>query len=145
MSIFSELIGGGASGVGDLVKKVVGTFKLDPEVKAQLEAEVERNKFELAKIDADLESKLADIQGQNIRADAQSGDKFTSRARPAFLWMMTFAVGMAIIVFPLINLFRGGPPLVLEIPDAYLSLFGVGFLGYTGARSWEKVSGKGGK
>ena len=30
---------------------------------------------------------------------------------------------------------------VLEIPADYLSLFGVGFLGYTGARSWEKAKG----
>jgi hypothetical protein len=58
--------------------------------------ETQRPNFELAKIDADLESKLADIQGQNIRADAQSGDKFTSRARPAFLWMMTLAIGISV-------------------------------------------------
>ena len=31
------------------------------------------------------------------------------------------------------------PP--LEIPGDYLSLFGVGFLGYTGARTWEKAKG----
>lgn len=142
MSIFSELIGGGAGGVGELVKKVVGTFKLDPETKAKLDAAVEENKFQLAKIDADLESKLADIQGQNIRADAQSGDKFTSRARPAFLWMMTSAIGIALIVFPIINLIKTGQPVVLEIPDSFLQLFGLGFLGYTGARSWEKSKGK---
>ena len=29
----------------------------------------------------------------------------------------------------------------LEIPGDYLSLFGVGFLGYTGARTWEKAKG----
>lgn len=141
MSIISELIGGGAGGVGELVKKVVGTFKLDPTVKAQLDAEIEAHKFELAKIDADLESKLADIQGQNIRADAQSGDKFTSRARPAFLWMMTGAIGIACILFPIINLIKTGHPVVLEIPDAYLQLFGIGFLGYTGARTMEKIKG----
>jgi hypothetical protein len=139
MALLDSIFGSGLSGVGDLVKKVVGTFKLDPETKAKVELALEQNKFELAKIDSDLESHLADIQGQNIRADAQSGDKFTSRARPAFLWMMTAGVGCAIIIFPLINLFRVGQPLVLEIPDAYLQLFGVGFLGYTGARSWEKV------
>lgn len=138
MSIFSELIGGGAGGIGDLVKKVVGTFHLDPTVKAQLDAAIEQNKFELAKLDADMESKLADIQGQNIRADAQSGDKFTSRARPAFLWMMTIGIGVAIIIFPIVNLIRSGQALVLVIPDGYLQLFGVGFLGYTGARSADK-------
>lgn len=142
MSIISELIGGGAGGVGDLVKKVVGTFKLDPTVKAQIEAQLEEKKFELAKMDADLESKLADIQGQNIRADAQSGDKFTSRARPAFLWVITLGVFMAVIVFPIINLIKGGPPLVLDIPTPFLNLFELGFLGYTGARTMEKIKGK---
>jgi hypothetical protein len=141
MSIISELIGGGAGGVGDLVKKVVGTFNLDPTVKAQLDAEIEAHQFELAKIDADLESKLADIQGQNIRADAQSGDKFTSRARPAFLWMMTLAIGISCIIFPIINLIKSGQAAVLNIPEPFLNLFELGFLGYTGARTMEKIKG----
>lgn len=139
MSILTELIGGGAGGVGDLFKKVVGTFKLDPETKAKMEMAIEENKFELAKLDSDLESKLADIQGQNIRADAQSGDKFTSRARPAFLWVITTGIAMAIIVFPIINLIKGGQAIVLDIPAAYLQLFEIGFLGYTGARTMEKI------
>jgi hypothetical protein len=141
MPILDQILGGGLAGVGDLVKKVVGTFKLDPTVQAQLNAAIEQNKFELAKLDADLEAKLADIQGQNIRADSQSGDKFTSRARPAFLWMMTISIFVSIVVFPIINIFMQGKPLVLDLPPAILELFGVGFLGYTGARSWEKLKG----
>jgi hypothetical protein len=30
----------------------------------------------------------------------------------------------------------------LEIPPAYLELFGTAFLGYVGARTWEKTKGK---
>jgi hypothetical protein len=29
----------------------------------------------------------------------------------------------------------------MQIPDAYLQLFGVSFLGYVGARTWEKTKG----
>jgi len=29
----------------------------------------------------------------------------------------------------------------MQIPDAYLELFGVAFLGYTGARTWEETKG----
>jgi hypothetical protein len=30
---------------------------------------------------------------------------------------------------------------MVDIPAAYLDLFGVAFLGYTGARTWEKTRG----
>lgn len=147
-SILGSLGGSGAAGVGQLLKDVVGTFKLSPEAKAEIEAKLEENKVELAKLDAELqEAQLkhdTDIQTQaaeNIRAEATSEDPFVRRARPAFLWVMTTAIGISLIVFPLINAFTGKGLTFVQIPDAYLQLFGVGFLGYTAARSYEKVAG----
>ncbi len=63
------------------------------------------------------------------------------RARPTFLYVMIAAVGFSLVVFPIVNLASGKGLAVLEIPSAYLELFGIAFLGYTGARSWEKVKG----
>jgi hypothetical protein len=148
MGIFDALLGGGAKGVGELVKDVVSTFHLSPEAKAEIDAKVEENKLALAKLDAELQEAVlkhdTDIQTQaaeTIRAEATSEDPFVRRARPAFLWVMTSAIGISLIVFPLINTFTGKGLTFVQIPDAYLQLFGVGFLGYTAARSYEKVAG----
>lgn len=146
-SILGTLGGSAAGGVGQLVKDVVGTFKLSPEAKAEVEQKLDENKLALAQLDAQLqEAQLkhdTDIQTQaaeNIRAEATSEDAFVRRARPAFLWVMTTAIGISLIVFPLINTFTGKGLTFVQIPDAYLQLFGVGFCGYSVCRTYEKVA-----
>jgi hypothetical protein len=47
----------------------------------------------------------------------------------------------SLIVAPILNAFLHGQVLAMEIPNSYLELFGVAFLGYTGARTWEKFTG----
>jgi hypothetical protein len=122
---------GGA--VGETVKKIAGVFKADPTV-------VEQNKAELARIEYELQGKLQDAisreieaASSNIRAEAGSGDKFTSRARPTFLYICNAVIGWNYIIAPLF----GRQPLAL--PEPLFWLFGSVMLGYTGARSWEKV------
>lgn len=148
MGIMDTLFGGGIKGVGDAVKEVVGAFKLSPEAKAEVDKQIEEHEFELKKLDEQFQEALlkhdTDIQTQaaeTIRAEATSEDSFVRRARPAFLWMMTSAVGISLIVFPLINACTGRGLVFPEIPTPYLELFGAGFLGYTGARSFEKSKG----
>lgn len=140
MNILSQILGGG---VGELFSKIVGTFKLSPEKEAELKMLALQNTQELAKIEAELQSKLADYQareieaaGANIRAEATSGDKFTSRARPAFIYVMLAIFVCNYIAFPLMQ----RPP--LEFPEPLFWLFGSCMLGYTGARTWEKVGMK---
>ena len=125
-----DLIGGSiAEAVGDVVR----IFKVDATQAAE-------HKHELAKIQADLESKIADFQAReieaasaNIRAEAGSGDRYTSRARPSFIYVMLSIFVCNYIIFPL-----AGRPL-LEFPEPLFWLFGSCMLGYTGARAWEKV------
>ena len=143
MGLLETIIGGG---VGKLVKDVVGTFKLTPEAKAEIDKQIEEHAFELAKLDREYETKLLDVQareieaaGANIRAEAQSGDKYTSRARPTFLYIIETILACNYILFPLI-----GRP-ALDLPEAAFWLFGSCMLGYSGARSWEKVIGMKGK
>jgi hypothetical protein len=47
----------------------------------------------------------------------------------------------SLIVAPTINACLHKGLVAMQIPDAYLELFGVAFLGYTGARFWEKTKG----
>lgn len=142
MGAFTQIFKGLVSGdplksIGDLIDQ----FHLSPEQKAQMqqaaqELEVQRDEIESARDEA-----LSEIQGQNIRAETQSEDAYVRRARPTFLYVMILGIAFSIVIFPILNLVAHKGLLVVQIPDAYLDLFGVAFLGYTGARTWEKTRG----
>lgn len=136
MPILDKLLGGS---VAELVERVVGTFKLSPAAKLEFDKELAANAQELKRMDADLEAKLADTAAQNIQAETKSEDKYTSRARPTFLYVMEFILAWNYIVVPL---FKKDPVI---LPEPLFWLFGSVMLGYVGARSWEKISGVGAK
>lgn len=82
-----------------------------------------------------------------IIAEAQSPDKWTSRARPSFLYVMYILFLTAI---PMGILFAFKPEIATAVttgvtnwlkalPEELYWLFGTGYLGYTGARSFDKV------
>jgi len=123
------------------VKGLIDSFHLSPEDKAKFQAAVDENQKEIQLAQLALESKAQDelareveAASANIRAEAASGDKYTSRARPSFLYVMLGILTVNYVVFPLV----GKPPLVF--PDALFWLFGSCMLGYTGARSWDKYT-----
>lgn len=135
MGLLDTIFGGGIKGVGDAVEKVVGSFKLSPSAKLEFEAQMEEHKFELAKLDMEFEAKLQDIAGQNIRSETGSNDKYTARARPTFMYFIMLVLGCDYILFPLIKY-----P-VITLPEGLMWLFGSAVLGYTGARSLDKMMG----
>lgn len=95
------------------------------------------------------ELELTKAQTSTIIAEASSADKWTSRARPSFMYVMYILILMA-IPMGFLTAFK---PLVASavaeglklwltaIPDSLYTLFGVGYLGYTGARTLEKRNG----
>jgi hypothetical protein len=128
----------------DSVKGLIDEFHTSPELKAQMQAAVDANKTQIDLAQLALESKTQDVLAReteaasaNIRAEAQSGDKYTSRARPSFLYVMLGILACNYVAFPLL----GKTP--LAFPDALFWLFGSCMLGYTGARSWEKYASLG--
>jgi hypothetical protein len=138
MPILDQILGGNvASFVGGLIDK----FHMSPEDKAKFQAAVNANQTQLALAQIDLQKKAEDeLQSEvqaasaNIRADAASGDKYTSRARPSVIYVVLVILTANYLVFPLL-----GKPL-LALPDPLFWLFGSCVLGYTGARSWDKFS-----
>jgi hypothetical protein len=137
MPLLDTIIGGN---VGDLFQKIVGTFKLSPEKAAEMKELQDQHAVDLQKIQLDMESKAQDTLAReveaasaNIRAEATSGDKYTSRARPSFVYIMLAILLANYVAFPL---WRMTP---LQFPDALFWLFGSCMLGYTGARTWEKI------
>jgi len=122
------------------VKDLIGTFKLDPAKKAELQAAIEANAQEVKKWEydlqvraMDLQAKEADIAGQNNRAETSSEDTYTKRARPTFLYMVELILGWNYMIVPIL----GKEP--INLPEPLFWLFGSVMLGYVGARSWEKV------
>ena len=130
----------GVNDIGDLFSKIVGSFKLSPEKAAELAALKETHAADLAKLQMQMEmqaqdaiSREVEAAGQNIRAEAQSGDKYTSRARPTFLYICNLIILCNFLIFPL----AGRKP--IDFPEPLFWLFGSVMLGYTGARTWEKI------
>jgi len=85
-----------------------------------------------------------------ILAEAQSSDPWTSRARPSFLYVFYFLLVVMIVVGPLIGIFfplqmtafYGNVAKGFEaIPEELWWTFSAGYLGYTGARTFEKKKG----
>jgi hypothetical protein len=127
-------------GIKDLILGVLDRIKLNPEEKAKIQLQLEQNSFELQKLQMELEAKekeqLAreiETASANLRAEAQSGDKYTARARPTFLYLVMLILGWNYIVVPLIH------RVPLELPEPLFWLFGSAVLGYTGARTWENL------
>lgn len=104
-------------------------------------------KLKLLELQQAGEFKDEDLRFSAITAEATSADKWTSRARPAFMYVM-YILFLAAIPFSILNAFRpdlatavtAGMKAWLEaIPEEMYWLFGSGYLGYTAARSHEKV------
>ena len=139
MGLWDKIFGG--AGVLDGVNKIIGKFKLDPEVKAKLEAELRANELEFKKLELELESKIADYQAREIEAavgvlktEAGSDDRFTRRWRPAFGYMCTVLLFWNYAIVPV---FKQTP---VALPDALFQLFAAYLLMAVGSRSWEKIT-----
>ena len=126
--------------VGEVIDRVVPDPKAREEAKLQMVKQAQEGKF-----------KQAEQQLSVITAEAQSKDPWTSRARPAFLYVVYLliltSIPMAIVhaFNPELSqrLIEGFNGWLTAIPEPIITLFGVGYLGYTGARSYDKFKIKG--
>ncbi len=128
--------------IGGIVEaglKIIDKVIPDPEAKAAA-------KLKLMELQQQGELKEMEIAMSAIIAEAQSSDSYTSRARPSFLYVIYILLLSAI---PMGVLFAFAPEVAervtagfrnwLEaIPEPYIQLFGVGYLGYSAARSIDK-------
>lgn len=131
----------GTGGIAGFLSKVLDDIHMPPEVKAQIEQKAAENQLALTQLEADTQTKLNQMAVQEVEADSSSSDKFVRRARPAFLWMMTLALGFNLFL-PLVSQLFGGHLQPLPIPDALYGLFATAFTGYVAARTVEKLKGQ---
>lgn len=130
--------------VSTTVGKVIDKIFPDPEAAARAKALLMS-----AEVQAEISRTQTDLSA--IMAEAQSADKWTSRARPAFLYIVYVFILAAI---PMGVLYAFKPEIASDVadgvkawlgafPDQLYWLFGAGYLGYTGARSFDKWRGGG--
>lgn len=130
----------------DLGKSLIDKIFPDKEKMAS-----ERAQAELALVQLQQDGKLKElgVQMSAIMAEAQSADPWTSRARPSFLYVIYVMILLG-VPMGFLAAFRpemaaavasGLQKWLAAIPDSLWALFGAGYLGYTGARMWEKGKG----
>lgn len=119
--------------------------KLIPDKEAAAKAKLELLKSENEQVLQEMQAAMS-----AIIAEANSTDKWTSRARPSFLYVFYLIIMSLVIVAPIIGVFAPQAMTLFfgnvadgfkAIPEALWNTFAIGYLGYAGSRSWEKVKG----
>jgi Holin of 3TMs, for gene-transfer release len=128
--------------VSTVISKVIDRAIPDPAQAAAAKLEIlkEENQQALRLVQSDLSAVLA---------EAQSADKWTSRARPSFLYviyamiLLSVPIGIVHAVQPVTAaaIAAGTKAWLTALPEGLWQLFGLGYLGYTGGRTFEKWKG----
>ena len=131
------IIGGGLLKLGG---SILDKIFPDPEQRAKAQ-------IELMKAEKEGELQEDKLQMSAILAEAQSNDPWTSRARPSFLYVM-YVLILACIPMGILAAFHpevaekiasGMGAWLKAIPEELWTVFGIGYLGYTGFRSFDKA------
>lgn len=127
-------------GILDIGKTLIGRLFPDPEQRAKAE-------LELLAMQQNGELEAAKIQMSAIIAEAQSTDPYTSRARPSFMYVFYILLLSLVVIAPFVGVFFPEQMEVFfnnvgkgfdAIPEEMWWTFTIGYLGYTGARTYEK-------
>lgn len=124
------------------VTSVIDKLIPDPLEKQRLKTEMEQ-----VLLSAELQQELARYQA--IVSEAQSSDKWTSRARPSFMYVF---YTLLLFSIPFGVLYAFNPVLAMgvsaglqswfkAVPEELYNVFLYGFLGYSASRSFDKWKG----
>jgi len=133
-------------GIGSMWQALIGPVcglidKIIPDPAAREQAKLALMKEEGAQVLKEVQAQLSPIL-----AEAKSQDPWTSRARPSFMYVIYI---LLLSSLPMAIIFAYDPAIATAltigfrewlkaIPEPIINLFGMGYLGYTGARSFEK-------
>ena len=130
------------NGIFEVGGKLIDKFFPDPAERAQ-------KQIELIQLQQNGELKELETRMSAILAEANSADPWTSRARPSFLYVIYVMILMS-IPMGVLSAFEpqtadaialGMQKWLAAIPEDLYVLFGVGYVGYSGARMLEKRKG----
>lgn len=140
---FAEInVGSVLSGAGQLFKDIRTAITGKEPISAEKAAEIVLKTTE-------IEAKLEETRISVMVAEASSQDKWTSRARPSFLYVIyillltALPMGVLFAINPVManNITYGFKLWLAAIPESLYALFGVGYLGYAATRSYDKGKG----
>lgn len=142
MPLIGDAVAGAATGIaGPLFGLIDALFTSDAE-----RAEAKRRLIEMERT-GDLDAMKVSLSA--ILAEANSADPWTSRARPTFLYVI-YALILLCVAGAIVGIWwpdhvataaSNLTNLLNAIPESLWWLFGAGYLGYTGARSFDKWRG----
>lgn len=130
-------------GIFDIGRTLIDKLMPSPEAKAKAQ-------LELLQMQQNGELRELETRMSAILAEANSPDPWTSRARPTFLYVFYFIILSMVFLAPVVGV------IVPEAMDAYFAnvqkgfaaipeemwwAFTAGYLGYAGARTFEKRRG----
>ena len=142
MGVLDNIVTGGITGLAKGAADIIDRFVQTPEEKAQALKE-------LREIEERESKTLLEATHGVIKAEASSEDPYVRRARPTFLYLMYAVIAFNFILVPIlhmgIELWGKTPFTPLDIPEELYWLFGSGYLGYAGARTWDKWTARRGK
>lgn len=151
MSWLSELAGGAAAGTLSGLFGGIGQLAKDIRTAVTGKEPIDSTKAaELALKAAELESAIEQARLSVMLAEAASQDKWTSRGRPMFLYVMYIFL-LAGLPMGVLSIFRpdtataiaaGCNAWLSAIPEEMWWLFGAGYLGYSTVRTVDKVKSK---
>lgn len=114
--------------------------KLIPDPKAREKAQLELFKLqqdgELARLQADTQ--LAVAQNEVNKAEAMSGDKYTSRARPTLMYICCAAIAYTYILQPFLVFIFTVKGILIALPDLDMGIIQLLALGLAGLRTYDK-------
>lgn len=127
----------------DMAGKFFDKYVPDP-------AKAAEAKLKFLEMQQNGEFKDSQVRMSAIMAEAQSADPWTSRARPTFLYVFYAIILFMVMVAPMVGvLYPDQMDLFFlnvskgfgAIPEELWWTFSVGYLGYSGARTFEKRKG----
>jgi hypothetical protein len=130
--------------ISGIVLSLIKTFtdKAWPDPAKKAEAELR-----LIEMQQNGEFRQQELQLSAVIEEAKSADPWTSRARPSFLYVV-YVMILASIPMGILHAFApetaaaiavGMQAWLAAIPSEVWTLFGAGYLGYAGARSFDKA------
>lgn len=144
MSVVSDIFKGGAEGILGGIKNIIGAFKADPTVAAQLAAEVAKAEIILDGQIAQAEATILQAVNATMQAEARSEHWAQWLWRPLVGFSFTATVANNFILMPYFQKWLQPVTIPSEVWYAWLAILGV-TAGFRGMEKWQRSkNGNGG-
>lgn len=133
------------SNLGQMFKDIVGTFKASPDKVLEMQEMIQNNAAAVQQKQLELDGKLQDAVAKEIeesaeviKTEAQSQSWLPRNVRPLLLLLWGSLITLN-YVMGVVSQFVRVAYTPLTLPDWLYKLTAIGYTGYVGFRTWEKL------